>query len=299
MGRPMAENLIKQGHVVQAWNRTRSKAAALTPLGAKVFDAPAEAVADAEVVCVVLENGPVVEHVLFERGVADAIERGALVIDMSSIPPETAKDHAARFERRGVDHLDAPVSGGPYGAEAGTLAIMVGGEPATFAKAEEVFAVFGSATHVGPSGCGQVAKLGSQLIVGAAIEAVSEALLLAKASGADPEQVRQALTGGFADSKILQIHAKRMISRDFMPGGHVRTHRKDLDAAVGTARKAELDLPMLLFVHGIFGELCASGLGECDHAALILGLESKNGPCRLSENEDRIPKPSLPAGTGD
>jgi len=292
MGRPMAENLVKEGYTVQAWNRTRSKAEPLAALGATLCDTASDAVAGADIVCMILESGPVVEHVLFELGTADAMKRGALVIDMSSIPPDTARDHAARLGRRGIDHLDAPVSGGPYGAEAGTLAIMGGGEPAAFARAQDVLAVFGTATHVGPSGCGQVAKLGSQLIVGAAIEAVSEALLLAKASGADPARVRQALSGGFADSKILQIHAKRMIGRDFMPGGHVHTHRKDLDAAVGAARDADLDLPMLRFIHGVFDELCAAGLGECDHAALILGLESKNLPRRLSEEEDRIPDPA-------
>jgi 2-hydroxy-3-oxopropionate reductase len=292
MGRPMAENLVKRGHAVQAWNRTRSKAEPLAALGATVSETPAEAVAGADIVCMILENGPVVEQVLFERGAAEAIGRGTLVIDMSSIPPETARDHAARLGGLGVGHLDAPVSGGPYGAEAGTLAIMVGGDTAAFARAEEVLAVFGNATHVGPSGCGQVAKLGSQLIVGAAIEAVSEALLLAKASGADPARVREALSGGFADSKILQIHAKRMIGRDFTPGGHVHTHRKDLDTAVRAAREAELDLPLLRFIHGVFDELCAAGLGECDHAALILGLESKNPPRRLSDAEDRIPEPS-------
>ena len=144
MGRPMAENLVKQGHEVQAWNRTRSKAEPLAAIGAKVFDAPADAVADSDIVCMILENGPVVEHVLFECGVADAIGRGALVIDMSSIPPETARDHAVSLERRGIDYLDAPVSGGPYGAEAGTLAIMVGGKAAAFARAREVFAIHSS-----------------------------------------------------------------------------------------------------------------------------------------------------------
>jgi 2-hydroxy-3-oxopropionate reductase len=289
MGRPMAEKLIGKGNEVGVWNRTRSKAEPLAALGAAVFDDPAEATAEADVVCMILENGAAVESVLFDRGAADALRPGALVIDMSSIAPERARDHAARLKRLGVDHLDAPVSGGPYGAEAASLAIMVGGEAAAVERARPILAALGTATHVGPSGCGQIAKLGSQLIVAAAIAAASEALLLAKANGADPERVRQALSGGFADSKILQIHAKRMIGRDFRPGGHIRTHRKDLDAAVGAAREAALDLPMLRFVHDVLGELCDAGLGECDHAALILGLESKNRPLRLSDNKDLIP----------
>ncbi len=290
MGRPMAENLIARGHDLTVWNRTGSKTNTLAALGAKVAETPGDAVAEADMVCMILENGPVVERVLFERRAAQRIRPGSLVIDLSSIPPETAKEHAARLARQGVDHLDAPVSGGPYGAEAGTLAIMVGGDTEVFERAREVLAAFGSATHVGPGGCEQIAKLGSQMIVAAAIAAVSEALLLAKAAGADPERVRQALSGGFADSKILQIHAKRMIDRDFLPGGHVRTHRKDLDSVIQAAQEANLELPMLQLAHGIFGELCDSGLGDCDHAAFILGLESKNRPHRLSKKEDRLPK---------
>lgn len=291
MGCPMAVNLVAAGHETTVWNRTRGKTEPVRAAGAAVADTPADAVADADFVCIVLENGPVVEEVLFGSGAAAALKPGAVVIDLSSIPPATARDHARRLQSRGVRHLDAPVSGGPYGAEAGTLAIMVGGEPDAFAAAAQILAIFGNATLVGPSGCGQVAKLGSQTIVASAIGAVAEALLLAKCCGADPEKVREAYAGGFADSKILQIHGRRMLERDFVPGGHVRTHSKDLDAALAAARDAGLDLPMVEFVHGMFRELCASGLGGCDHSALLLRLETLNAPHRLTELPDKCPTP--------
>jgi 2-hydroxy-3-oxopropionate reductase len=289
MGCPMALNLIADGHDLTVWNRTRSKTEPLEQRGAKVADTPAEAVADVDRVCVILENGPVVDQVLFAQGTADNLQPGALVVDFSSIPPETATDHAGRLTERGVEHLDAPVSGGPYGAEAGTLAIMVGGTPEAFERGRAIMELFGTPTHVGPSGCGQVAKLGSQTIVAAAIAAVSEALLLARARGADPAKVREALSGGFADSKILQIHAKRMIERDFLPGGHVRTHSKDLDAAFRVAEHEKLDLPMLEFVHGMFHDLCDAGLGDHDHSALVLAVEARNSPLRLAEGTDKVP----------
>ncbi len=276
MGAPMSLNLLKAGFPLTVWNRTTEKTRPLAQRGAKVADTPAEAVAGAEFVLMILENGPVVDSVLFEMGMADAIPRGALVVDMSSIPPPTARDHAARLKARGVDHLDAPVSGGPYGAEAATLAIMVGGEPAAFERASGVFPLLGRATLVGPSGSGQIAKLGSQMIVAAAIGAVSEAFLLAKASGADPAKVREALGGGFADSKILQIHARRMIEREFAPGGHVRTHYKDLGAAMAAAGEHGLDLPIMTLMHDLLGQACAEGRGDLDHAALFLTLERRS-----------------------
>jgi 2-hydroxy-3-oxopropionate reductase len=285
----MAGRLLAAGYKVTAWNRTAAKAAPLADAGATIAADPAEAVRDADLVCVILEAGPAVDAVVFGGGVDKAIRRGTVLVDFSSIAPETARAHAARLAARGVGHLDAPVSGGPYGAEAGTLAIMVGGTAESFAYAEPVLRTLGTATHVGPSGTGQVAKLGSQTIVAGAISAVAEALLLAKASGADPEKVREALLGGFADSKILRIHALRMLNRDFRPGGHVRTHRKDLDAAIASAAAAGLDLPMLRFVHRTFVDLCDRGLGDADHAALVLGLEALNMPQRLADKPDIVP----------
>ncbi|MEO8667056.1 MAG: NAD(P)-dependent oxidoreductase [Bauldia sp.] len=289
MGKPMAARLLAAGYPLAAWNRTASKAAPLANAGARIAATPAEAVADADLVCVILEAGPAVESVLFATGVDKAIRKGAVVVDFSSIAPDTAKAHAARLAALGIGHLDAPVSGGPYGAEAGTLAIMAGGTADAFAYAEPVLHAIGTPILVGPSGTGQIAKLGSQTIVASAISAVAEALLLAKANGADPAKVREALLGGFADSKILRIHAVRMLNRDFRPGGHVRTHRKDLDAAVASAASAGLDLPMLRFVHQTFVDLCDQGLGDADHASLILGLEALNRPQRLSDKPDIVP----------
>lgn len=289
MGRPMAERLLGAGYDLTVWNRTRSKAEPLASRGAKVTGDPSAAVSGADVVCSILEAGPAVEAVLFGSGAAEAIQAGAVVVDFSSIAPWAAQDHARRLAKRGVLHIDAPVSGGPYGAEAGTLAIMMGGEAAAFARAEPVLRRLGTPILVGPSGSGQIAKLGSQTIVASAISAVAEALLLAKANGADPAKVREALLGGFADSKILRIHAMRMLSRDFRPGGHVRTHRKDLDAAVESARQAGLDLPMLAFVHRTFVDLCDQGLGDADHASLVLALEGRNPPQRLGSDPDIVP----------
>jgi 2-hydroxy-3-oxopropionate reductase len=276
MGLPMSKNLLKAGYPLTVWNRTRAKTLPLAERGARVGASPSEAVAGAEVVMMILENGPVVDSVLFGQGTADAIAKGALVIDLSSIPPSTAREHAARLRARGIEHLDAPVSGGPYGAEDATLAIMVGGEPQAFERAAPILSLLGRATLVGPSGSGQVAKLGSQMIVAAAIGAVSEAILLARANGADPARVREALTGGFADSKILRIHAKRMIEREFTPGGHVRTHHKDLGAAVAAAGEHGLDLPIMTLMHDLFGQACAEGRGDLDHAALFLTLEERS-----------------------
>lgn len=289
MGRPMAERLLRAGYKLTVWNRTASKAAPLAEAGAVVADNPASAVRDADLVCCILEAGPAVESVLFDSGVDRTIREGAVFIDFSSIAPWTAQAHARRLGAHDVRHLDAPVSGGPYGAEAGTLAIMVGGDAGAFAVAEPVLRQLGTPILVGPSGSGQIAKLGSQTIVASAISAVAEALLLAKANGADPAKVREALLGGFADSKILRIHAMRMLNRDFRPGGHVRTHRKDLDAAVESARQAGLDLPMLQFVHQTFVDLCDNGLGDADHASLVIALEDRNRPQRLSSEPDIVP----------
>ena len=289
MGRPMAERLLAAGRRVTVWNRTAEKAAPLADAGATVAPTAVDAVRDADLVCIILEAGPAVDSVLFQSGVDKALRKGCVVVDFSSIAPATAEAHAAALAALGVGHLDAPVSGGPYGAEAGSLAIMVGGSPETFAYAEPVLRKLGTPIHVGPSGTGQVAKLGSQTIVASAISAVAEALLLAKAAGADPAKVREALFGGFADSKILRIHAQRMLNRDFRPGGHVRTHRKDLDAAVASAEKAGLDLPMLRFVHATFAELCDQGLGDADHASLIIALEGRNRPRRLAPGPDIVP----------
>ena len=273
MGAPMARNLLSAGFRVAVWNRTAHKAEALVGDGARLAGGPPDAAGNADFVVTMLESGPVVGEVVFERGVADAMRRGATLIDMSSIPPHTAQGHAARLEERGVFHLDAPVSGGTAGAAAGTLAIMVGGEAAVFERAAFVFEPLGNATLVGPAGAGQLAKLANQIIVAVTIGGVAEALRLAEAAGADPGAVRQALMGGFADSRILREHGQRMLQRDFVPGGPVRLHLKDLNTAVEAARSAGLRLPLTEVVTGLFQQLADDGDGELDHSALLLLLE--------------------------
>ncbi len=289
MGAPMAARLIAAGHAVAVWNRTRAKTAPLAARGARVADTPAEAVAGAEAVIAMLENGPVVERVLFELGAAEALAPDTLVIDMSSIPPATARDHAARIEALGARHLDAPVSGGTVGAEAGTLTIMAGGAKEDFARAAPVFAPLGRATHVGPHGAGQLAKLANQIIVGVTIGAVAEALLLAAAGGADPAAVREALRGGFADSRILELHGQRMIERTFLPGGRSAIQLKDLETIVAAAKDAGLALPFSETARALFESLVAGGGGDYDHSALLLELERRNPPARVGDKPDTLP----------
>jgi len=282
MGAPMAARLLAAGHAVRAWNRTRDKLDPLRAKGAGVAATPAEAVAGADAVITMLENGAVVDTVLFASGAADALRPGALVIDMSSIAPADARDHARRLETLGAAHLDAPVSGGTKGAAEGTLAIMVGGRAADFARAGPVFAALGRATHVGPHGAGQVAKLANQVIVGVTIGAVAEALLLAVANGADPEAVRRALAGGFADSPILRQHGRRMTSRDFTPGGRAAIHLKDMNNILDAAAGSGLSLPLAEVTRALFAALVAGGDGDLDHAALALALERRNAPARIA-----------------
>jgi 2-hydroxy-3-oxopropionate reductase len=290
MGAPMAVNLLAAGHKLTLWNRTRSKAEALAPLGGRVAASAVEAVQDADLVVTMLESGPVVEAVLFgPEGAAAALKPGALVIDMSSIPPATARAHAARLKQRGVAYLDAPVSGGTVGAKEATLAIMVGGAPADFSRAKPVLSTLGRPTLVGPLGSGQLAKLCNQAIVAITIGAVSEALLLAAAGGADPAAVREALMGGFADSRILTLHGKRMIERDFRPGGRARIQVKDCQTILAAAKETGVELPLSARVAGLFEDLVAEGSGELDHSALLLELERLNTPKRVGTAPDKLP----------
>jgi 2-hydroxy-3-oxopropionate reductase len=288
MGAPMAERLIAAGHNVVLWNRTPAKAESIA--GAHVATTPAEAAASADVLITMLENGPVVEAVLFGEGAAAAaLKPGALAIDMSSSPPPLARDHAQLFAARGIGYLDAPVSGGVVGARAGSLAIMAGGSAQDFARAKPIFETLGRPSLVGPAGSGQLAKCCNQAIVAITIGAVAEALLLAAASGADPAAVREALLGGFADSRILQLHGKRMIERDFLPGGRARVQLKDQDTILAAAKDAKLRLPLSECVTTLYRDLVAHGGSECDQNALLLELERINTPARLGQTVDKIP----------
>jgi 3-hydroxyisobutyrate dehydrogenase-like beta-hydroxyacid dehydrogenase len=279
MGFPMARRLCEAGHHVHAWNRSPGKAERLAPFGATVHDSARAAVTDTELVIGMLESGPVVESVLFDadRGAAAALGAGALVVDMASIRPAEARDHAARLAALGVAHLDAPVSGGTVGAEAGTLAIMAGGDAADFARAQPVLAALGRATHVGPHGAGQLAKLANQMIVGITIGAVAEALLLCGKGGADPARVREAITGGFADSRILQVHGQRMIERDFDARARMTVQLKDLRNALATAGELGFDAPVTALFESLYAEGVARGLADLDHSALFLELAARNG----------------------
>lgn len=276
MGGPMARNLLRAGFPVTLWNRSRAKADALADGGAAVADTPAGAVADADIVILMLENGPIVTDVLFRQGAAEALRPGTIVVDMSSIKPAEARDHAARLAARGVHHVDAPVSGGTVGATEGTLAIMAGGAAAEYAKVEPVLRAMGRPVHVGPSGAGQLAKLANQIIVGVTIGAVAEAFLLAARGGADPAKVREALRGGFAESRILDLHGQRMVDRDFATKGRSVTHLKDIDNALDAASSMGMAaVPYSALTADLFRGLLAHA-GDLDHSALLLELERRN-----------------------
>jgi 3-hydroxyisobutyrate dehydrogenase-like beta-hydroxyacid dehydrogenase len=277
MGYPMARRLCQAGHAVSVWNRDRRKAERLLEDGARVAASPAEAVAGAEFVITLLTDGAAVANVLFAQGAAAAMTPGALLVDMSSIMPSQAREHASRLEAMGLRHLDAPVSGGTLGAEQGSLAIMAGGDPADFARAAPVLAVLGRATQVGPHGAGQLAKLANQMIVGITIGAVAEALLLCQQGGADPARVREAITGGFADSRILQVHGERMVGRDFAKRGSMQVQLKDMRNALATAAELGFDAPVTGLFERLYADGVAHGLGELDQSALFVELARRNG----------------------
>lgn len=275
MGRHQARRLIDAGYPVTAWNRTRAKAEAVT--GASVANTPRAAARGADIVMIMLENGPIVEEVLFagDDAAVHGLRFGALVIDMSSIRPAEAQDHASRLSGQGVAHVDAPVSGGTVGAEQGTLAIMCGGAEADVLRARPVLSAMGRAVHVGSSGCGQLAKLANQMIVGAAIAAVAEALAFAARGGAEPARVSDSLMGGFAASRVLDLHGQRMVERDFETRGRTVTHLKDLENALAAAKAIGFTAPVLTEVASLFRNL-AEHEGDPDHSALILEIERLN-----------------------
>ncbi|MED5389119.1 MAG: NAD(P)-dependent oxidoreductase [Pseudomonadota bacterium] len=286
MGAPMVARLLDAGFPLTLWNRTPTKAQVFADR-ARMANSPAQAVAEADVIITMLENGGVVDQVLYQNGAIGQLRQGALVIDMSSIEPGMARRHAGLVEKQGGDYLDAPVSGGTRGAEAGALSIMVGGGDETFVRAADVFLPMGTVTHIGPVGSGQLAKLANQAIVGITIGAVSEALLLAAKGGARPEKVREALLGGFAGSKILEQHGERMLQRHFEPGAPARIQLKDLRMILDEARQEGLSLPLSQRVFEQYRSLLASGHGEVDHSGLLLELERLNGVRLSNTDEDR------------
>jgi 2-hydroxy-3-oxopropionate reductase len=270
MGRPMAQHLIEAGHELYL-HRVKPISAHLVEAGATACDTASDVARSADIIILMLPDTPDVEAVLFgENGVAEGLGSGKLVIDMSSISPLATKDFAARVEALGCDYLDAPVSGGQVGAKAASLTIMVGGRSEVFERAKPLFEKMGkNITLIGGVGDGQIAKVANQIVVALNIQAVSEALRFSKKAGADPAIVRQALMGGFAASRVLEVHGERMINETFDPGFRIRLHHKDLSLALDSARLLELMLPNTAMVQQLMNAALAKGLGEKDHSALI------------------------------
>ena len=277
MGLPMSQRLCAAGFSLNVWNRTLGKADSLAELGAVVHRQLSDAVKNADIVVSMLESGPVVEDVLFNQGAAAAMTRGTLFIDMASIKPREARDHAARLGALGIAHLDAPVSGGVVGAQDGKLVIMAGGKAVDFERAQPVFATWGRATHVGPHGSGQLAKLANQMIVGITIGAVAEALLFTQRGGADMAKVKEAITGGFADSRILQVHGQRMVERDFAPRARMSIQLKDMRNALATAEEIGFIAPVTELFEKLYAEGVEHGLSDLDHSGLFVELARRNG----------------------
>jgi len=276
MGAPMTKRLIDAGYHLHLWNRTAHKLEHFRA-SATLHLTPASALAEADIAITMLENGSVVDEVIYQSGAYRALPAGSLIIDMSSIPPATARQHAAQVEAAGAEYLDAPVSGGTVGALQGTLSIMAGGKQEAFERARSVFAALGTPHFIGPVGSGQLCKLANQAIVGITIGAVSEALLLAAQGGADPVAVRAALSGGFAASRILELHGQRMLERNFAPGARARVQLKDLRTILDTAREENLTLPLSQRVYESYLALIANGHEDVDHSGLLLQLEELNG----------------------
>ena len=279
MGGHMARRLAHAGFSVRAWNRTASKSEALAGDGVEIAPSAKMAASGADVVVCMLSSGPVCDAVLGgPEGAIAAMRTGAALVVMSSIPVETARAQSEACARRGLRYLDAPVSGGERGAREGTLAIMAGGEASTVADLAPLFAPLGRITHVGPAGSGELAKLANQLIVASNICAVAEALLLAERGGANPEKVREALLGGFADSTVLRHHGERMVRGDFEPGGPAKYQVKDTSTALRFARSHGLTLPVAAAVDLLFQSLVDHGGGDLDHSAVLIEMRRANQP---------------------
>lgn len=275
MGKPMAQNLQNAGHrLFFSEHRGKAPAELLSERGAALASLQ-EVARAAEIIVLMVPDTPQVEEVLFgEGGLAGGLAAGKLVIDMSSISPSATRDFARRVRESGADYLDAPVSGGEVGARNASLSIMVGGDAQAFERALPLFRALGkNITHVGGSGAGQTAKVANQIIVALNIQAVAEALLFAARNDADPARVREALMGGFAGSKILEVHGERMIEGRFEPGFRIGLHQKDLNLALAGARELGLNLPNTANAQQVFSTCVALGGSDWDHSALIKGLE--------------------------
>ncbi len=291
MGAPMARRLLAAGYDVSVWNRTASKAQALAIDGALVAASPSDAVSSkgqaADIIITMLEAGGAVNQVIMS--ILPVLAEGTIVIDMSSTQQVEAQEFDRLLAAHKVSFVDAPVSGGVVGAEAGSMAIMVGARASDYLQVEAILSVLGRPTRVGEPGCGQLAKLCNQLIVGGTISIVAEALLLAQRGGADPAAVRTAIRGGFAESRILEVHGQRMLERNFIPGGQIKSQAKDMENILSAAALADLQLPIAELVAGAYQSLLASH-PLADHSAALLALECRNPGARLGSLENILPK---------
>ena len=275
MGKPMASHLVRAGHTVHVCDLAEESVRHVCSLGGKACSCSKEIAQRSDIIFIMVPDTPDVEAVLFgANGVAEGLKPGSTVVDMSSISPIATKEFAKRLAAMGVKMLDAPVSGGQVGAENATLSIMVGGPVDVFNQIKPYFELMGkNIVHIGDHGDGQTCKVANQIVVALTIEAVGEALLFASKAGADPAKVRAALLGGFAQSRILELHGERMIKHNFNPGFRIRLHQKDLNLALDAARNLGLSLPNTSLAQELFNAVAAQGGSDLDHSAMVLALE--------------------------
>ena len=276
MGFPMAKNILKAGYYLKVFNRSQNKAEPLKEFGAQVTASINDAVKDSDVVITMLTDDTAINDVMNSSNFLENLKSDATVIDMSSVKPTTATQHGENLNSKNINYLDAPVSGGTIGAEEASLAIMVGGEQNIFDEAFDILKTMGNPTLVGPVGSGQVSKLANQIIVGLTIGAVAEAITLCEKAGANPKKMIKALSGGWADSKILQTHGKRMIDKDFTPKGRTSVHLKDMSNILECANSFNTHLPISNLVKEMYKTLVENGHGETDHSSLYKEIERIN-----------------------
>ena len=276
MGLPMSKNLVKAGYNLTVFNRSKNKAEPLKEFGAKISNTLKDAVDGSDIVITMLTDDTAVDAVMNNADFLENLKSGSIVIDMSSVKPTTATKHGNNLKLKNINYLDAPVSGGTIGAEEATLAIMVGGEQNIFDDAFDILKKMGNPTLVGPIGSGQVSKLANQIIVGLTIGAVAEAVTLCEKAGADPNKMIKALSGGWADSKVLQTHGKRMINKDFTPKGRTSVHLKDMNNILECANNYNTHLPISNLVKEMYKSLVENGHGETDHSSLYKEIERIN-----------------------
>ena len=276
MGLPMAKNILKSGYKLIAFNRSPNKADLLKEFGAEIAKSLGELVNNSDVIITMLTDDKAVDEVMNNQNFVENLKSGKILIDMSSVKPITAKKHANSLKLKDVNYLDAPVSGGTIGAEEATLAIMIGGDQNVFNEVKDLLKTMGNPTLVGPVGSGQVSKLANQIIVGLTIGAVAEAVTLCEKAGADPIKMINALSGGWADSKVLQTHGKRMVNKDFSPKGKTSTHLKDMNNILECANNFNTHLPISNLVKEMYKNLVENGHGETDHSSLYKEIERIN-----------------------